>query len=275
MKTIIVPTDFSPAAVNAMNYGIDIARAINASLVLFHVYQVPVNYSDVPVVMVSLEELKQAAEKKLDKVKAEIEHITSGTLKVYTEVRMGNVAYELEEICAKLNPFAVVMGTRGHTGLERILFGSTTLSAIRHLTWPVIGVPPGKEFGQGIRNVGFACDFKDVVKTTPVTLIKNFVKEFGAALHVLNADYQTREFSPGTTEESLLLHTMLEGANPVYHFITHQDIEDGINEFAEKNNLDIIIAIPKKHRLLDNLFKPSTTKQLVFQSHIPVMCIHE
>jgi len=68
---------------------------------------------------------------------------------------------------------------------------------------------------------------------------------------------------------------MLEEVNPVYDFIEHKDIEDGLNEFAEKNNLDLLITIHKKHKLLDGLFKPRSAKQLVVQSHIPVMCIHE
>ena len=68
---------------------------------------------------------------------------------------------------------------------------------------------------------------------------------------------------------------MLQELNPVYDFIRHKDIEDGINEFAEKNNLDIIITIPKKHKLLEGLFKTTSTRQLVFESHIPVMCVHE
>ncbi len=58
-------------------------------------------------------------------------------------------------------------------------------------------------------------------------------------------------------------------------FIKHKDIEDGINEFAETHDLDLVIAIPKKHRLLDGLFKKSSTRQLVFESHVPVMCVHE
>ncbi len=123
--------------------------------------------------------------------------------------------------------------------------------------------------------MGFACDFKEVVKTTPAEAIRNFVTAFGAELHVLNVDHRDKHFKPDTPEQSALLHTLLEEAKPVYHFIDHADIEDGINEFAEKNNLDLIITIPKKHKLLEGLFKPSSTKQLVFQSHVPVMCIHE
>ena len=275
MKTIIIPTDFSPTATNAMNYGVDMAKSINAAVLLLHVYQIPVTVSDIPVVMVSAEELKKDAEEKLASIKEGIEHMTSEKLKIYTEARLGDVVDELEDLCNRVKPFAVVMGTKGSTAVERIMFGSNTLTAIRHLTWPVICVPPGKEYGPGIKKIGFACDFKKVVETTPVHFVKDIVTEFNAELFVLNVDYENRHFNPDIPEQSLLLHTMLEDVNPKYHFIQHKDIEEGINEFAEKNNLDLIISIPKKHKLLQGIFKPSSTKQLVFQSHIPVMCVHE
>jgi len=275
MKTIIIPTDFSPTATNAMHYGIDMAKAVHASIILLHVYQVPVSYTDTPIVLVSVEELRKEAEQKLEKLHREVEHLTSGSIKIYTEARLGNIADEIENLCEKVKPFAVVMGSKGSTGIEKILFGSTTLTAIRHLTWPVICVPPGKVYGNGIKKIGFACDFRNIVETTPANAIKTFVKEFGAELHILNVDYHNKQFKPETPEQSALLHTMLEEVNPLYDFIEHRDIEDGLNEFAEKNNLDLLITIPKKHKLLDGLFKPSSTKQLVVQSHIPVMCIHE
>ncbi len=275
MKTIIIPTDFSPIATNALHFGIDMAKAINASILLLHVYQVPVSFTDTPIVLVSIEDLRKGAEEQIEKLKKEVEHLTSGSVKVYTETRMGNVTDELETLCNKINPFAVVMGTKGSSGVERILFGSNTLNAIRHLNWPVICVPPGKAFGHGIKKIGFACDFRDVVKSTPTRFIKEFVKEFNAELHVLNVDHDNKHFKPETPEQSILLHTLLEEANPSYHFIEHADIEDGINEFAEKNNLDLIITIPKKHKLLQGIFKPSSTKQLVYQAHVPVMCVHE
>jgi nucleotide-binding universal stress UspA family protein len=275
MKTIIVPTDFSPIATNAMNFAADMALNINASLMLLHVYQVPVSMTDVPVVLVSAEELRKSSEAKLQEIKAAMSHITSGKIKVYTEARLGDVSDELEDVCKHIQPFAVIMGTRGTTGVERVLFGSTTLTAIRHLKWPVIVVPPGKEYGTGIKKIGFACDFDKVVETTPIEFIKNMVKEFGAELHVLNVDHEGKHFKPETPEESLMLHTLLQDLNPNYHFIDHVDIEDGINEFVEENNIDLLITIPKKHKLLDSLFKHSSTKQLVTQSHVPVMCVHE
>ena len=275
MKTIIVPTDFSPTATNAMNFAADMAMNINASLMLLHVYQVPVSMTDVPVVLISADELKKDSERQLNEAKESLTHITSGKVKIYTEAIMGDVADELEDVCNRIEPFAVVMGTKGTSGLERMLFGSTTLTAIRHLKWPVIVVPPGKEYGAGIKKIGFACDFDKVVENTPVQFIKNMVKAFNAELHVLNVDYENRHFKPETPEESLMLQTLLEDLNPAYHFVNNKDIEDGINEFAETNNIDLLITIPKKHSLLDGLFKHSSTKGLVMQSHVPVMCVHE
>lgn len=275
MKTLIVPTDFSPAAINAMNYAADMALQIHASILLLHVYQVPVAVTDVPLVLVSVQDLKEQAEAKLDDLKNKLEHITSGKMKIYTEAILGNTVDELENVSKKINPFAVVMGAVGHTGVERAIFGSTTLSAIRHITAPVICIPRGKEYGKGIQKIGLACDFREVVETTPFQPIRNFVNEFNAELYVLNVDYKSKNFREDTPEQSLLFDTAFNDINPHYHFIDHKDIEDGINEFAESNNLDLIIAIPKKHKLLDGLFKPSSTKQLVFESRVPVMCVHE
>ena len=275
MKTIIVPTDFSPVATNAMNFAVDMALNINASIILLHVFQVPVSMTDVPVVLISGDELKKSSEEKLESLKQSIRHITSGKQKVYTEAKIGDVVDELEDLCKLIQPFAVVMGTKGASGIERMLFGSITLTTIRHLKWPVIVVPPGKEYGNGIKKIGFACDFKQVVETTPVQFIKQMVKEFNAELHVLNVDYENKHFKPETPEQSVLLHTLLEDINPNYHFINNADIENGINEFAETNNLDLMITIPKKHKLLEGLFKPSSTKQLITHTHVPVMCVHE
>ena len=85
MKTIIVPTDFSPIATNAMNFAADMAMGINASVLLLHVYQVPVSVSEVPVVLMSADDLKKSSDEKLEEVKQSLSHITSGKLKIYTE----------------------------------------------------------------------------------------------------------------------------------------------------------------------------------------------
>lgn len=117
MKTIIVPTDFSPTATNAMHYAIQMAKQIKANLLLVHVYQVPVSYTDAPIVLVSVDELRKSAEARMQTLKEEVEHLVHKEQKVYTETILGNVVDELENVCKKIKPFAVVMGTKGATGL--------------------------------------------------------------------------------------------------------------------------------------------------------------
>ncbi len=274
MKLIIIPTDFSPVAENAMQYGIEMAKAVNASVLLLHVYQVPVTISDTPIVLVSVDELKKNAEDQLGSLKSSLQKNEAASLKIDTEVRMGNVTDELESICETIMPFAVVMGTRGSSAIEKVLFGSNTLTAIRHLLWPVICVPDGCRFGDGIRKIGLACDFAHEIENKPAHFIKELVKTFGASLQVLNIDYHNRHFTPDTPEESFLIHKTLEELKPTYHYIENKAVEEGIHDFAETNGLDLLIAIPQKHKLLEGLFKPSATKQLIFHSHIPVMCVH-
>ena len=266
--------DFSAVSNNAMDYAIGLAKETGGSVLLFHAYQVPVSMTDVPIVLVSVEDLQKNADSKLAEVKRSLEQRADGSVKIYAETKLGDTVDELEELCNRIKPFAVVMGTKGATGLERVFFGSTTLTTIKHLSWPVIVVPPGKKYAT-IKKIGFACDFREVVETTPAHFIKDFVKEFNAELHVLNVDHKNSHFKPGTPQESILLHTMLEDLNPTYDFIEDENIETGIEKFAEKNNLDLIITIPKKHKLLEGLFRKSHTKDLVFHSHLPIMCVHE
>lgn len=58
MKTILVPTDFSKIARNAIDYAVEIAKLTKAKLVLFHVYHVPVVPVEIPIVM-PIDEVKK------------------------------------------------------------------------------------------------------------------------------------------------------------------------------------------------------------------------
>jgi nucleotide-binding universal stress UspA family protein len=276
MKTLIAPTDFSPAATNAVNYAADMAVEIGADLHLVHMYQLPVAVTEVPLPLQSIDELRTAAEERLEGLRKGLEHVTSGRLKITTEARFGLVIDELDEVCKKLDPFAVVLGTTGHSAIERMLFGNTALAAINHLLWPVIAVPQGTEYGHGIRKIGLATDLEKVEETIPFEVITSFVKEFNAELHILNVEtHRSKEPVAEALEQTVVLGTAIRELNPQFHFIENDDVEDGIEEFSEKNNIDLIIVAPRKHSFTERLFKKSSTKQLVRESHIPVMAVHE
>lgn len=272
MKLIVVPTDFSPLADNALKYGMDLATAMGSSLMIVHVYQIPISYSEVPLITVSLEEIKKASEERLAELKHNIETITSGRLVVYAESRLGDVGDEIKKLNKTLQPFAVVMGSRGVTGAGKFFLGSNSLSVINNTTTPVIVVPPGGRFTP-YKKIGLTTDFKAVVDKTPVVPVRALVNFFNAELHVLHVDYKQRNFNPGVPEQTLNLDMLLSGMNPTYDFIENKNVNEGINEFSEKNNIDLIITIPQKHSFLESLFEKSITRELLHHTHIPVMCI--
>jgi len=272
MKKIILATDFSAVALNAASYATEMALALNANLILFHVYNMPVSYSELPIT-IDPEELKQDAEKEMDKLKQELLHISSHRLSIETVVRMGNFTDELDYLCEEAKPYAVIMGSIGKSDTERLLFGSNTVHAMKKLDWPLIAVPKGVKFSS-IKKIGFACDFQSVVESTPVEEIALLVKDFKAELHILNIG-KNDVYEPGLIFESGLLQEMLTSLAPVYHFITNKNTDEGIIEFTEKNNIDLLIVLPKQHTLMDKLVHKSHTKYLVLHSHVPVMALHQ
>ncbi len=275
MKTIVAPTDFSDISINAAYYAASMACVIGTNLSLIHVCSIPLSFSEVPSPIYTVEELIADAEQQMIELKEKIINKTLDRIEINTEVKAGKVVSEIENYCAAVNTYAVVMGTESASAFERFLFGGKTIAAIQHVLCPLIVVPPDAKF-TSIHKIGLACDFKKVEKTIPAKEIKNLIEEFGAELHVLHvSSKKEHSFSLETVEECQWLKSILKQFNPTYHFISDSNIEKSIHEFAEKNNLDLLIIIPKEHTFINKIFSRSHSKNLVLQAHVPVMAIHE
>jgi nucleotide-binding universal stress UspA family protein len=274
MKTLVVPTDFSPVAVNAMNYALNLAKDIYAEVVLFHAYQVPVAFSEVPVVTISLDEMKKQSDEKMEELRRSVQHVTSGEVDIRIHNVLGDTVEELEIFCNREKPFAVIMGTHGAGALETLFLGSTTITTINRLHCPVMIIPPGASF-KPIHRIGFACDYSQVAESTPIVEIKKWVSLFDAKIKVLNVDYNNRQFNPNVPLSLTKVHELLQPLNPDFHYIDDPDVEEGINAFAETHGIDLLITIPKKHKLLEKIFQRSRTRTLALHAHVPILAIHE
>ena len=136
----------------------------------------------------------------------------------------------------------------------------------------MVTVPPQAKFS-AVKKIGLACDFNKVVDNTPADEIKTLVNDFHAELHVLNTD-KKEEYNADIVFESGLLQEMLAALKPQYHFITNENTDQGIMDFAEKNDIDLLVVLPKRHGLFEKLLSKSHSKQLVLHSHVPVMALH-
>jgi nucleotide-binding universal stress UspA family protein len=275
MKTILAPADFSPASINAVNYAADMACTIGCDLLLLHVYPLPAVAGDVPVPIYGTDNSEEYQQEKLDKLRDDLLFRTRERIKIKTLAVQGDILSKIEETCSLINPYAVVAGPETVGSIGELVGAAVTSELMKDLQWPVIIIPEGVHFSN-IKKIGLACDFKKVIHTIPVKEIRTMVKEFNAELHVLHVnDEPEYPYNADTIEESGWLQEMLFDIQPKYHLINNYNIEEGIEQFAATNKLDMLIVIPKKHSVLHNIFLKSHSKQLVLHAHVPVMAVHE
>jgi nucleotide-binding universal stress UspA family protein len=274
MKTILAPIDFSEAAANSAEFAGNLAAFYGAELWLYHAYELPVSISEYAFPVISSEEIQAAAEHELQEFKKDIQDKLRYPITINIKSEMSLLRDGLDAFCDKIRPDIVVMGLSGKTGLSKLLVGSNTIKAIHYLKYPVLVIPPKATFIP-IRKIGFACDFEKVLQTTPIVILEKVIRDFNAELHVMNVHPHNRNYKPEAVQESMYIGELLHKFKPEYHTIESEDVTEGVNWFAEKAKLDWIVAIPKKHNLVDKIFKRSHTEDLLYHTHVPVLCMHE
>jgi nucleotide-binding universal stress UspA family protein len=275
MKTILVPTDFSATARNAALYAIEIANQLNASkIILYNAYHAPVvTEPTMPVMqMLDIDTLRKISDDGMKEFRVLIDLKNNSGLMIEEINEFAVLPNAIAEVCHRTGAELIVMGITGASKFEEVLIGSTAISVVKNTKTPVIIIPPNAKCNQ-IKQVMLACDYKKVAETTPLQLIKKLLDETNAKLFVVNINQS--EKGSNTDLQNNLLKSMFNNYNIELYSIKNEDFITGINDFAEKNNIDIIISIPKKHGLFEGLFKESHTKQLAFHSHVPLMCLHE
>ncbi|PGH38918.1 MAG: universal stress protein, partial [Candidatus Nephrothrix sp. EaCA] len=146
MKNILVPTDFSTAASNAMDVAFDIAKRRGAGIVLLHVVEEAESES----YNISGEVTEESGENRLftfkllekgrKKLTEFINNPAYEEVEVVGELRLGNAFHGITSIIAEQNVDLVVMGVRGHSAAEEIILGSTTEKVVRRCKKPVLTV---------------------------------------------------------------------------------------------------------------------------------------
>ena len=274
MKKIIAPVDFSDTAANAAIFAGNLAEFYGAELWLYHSYEMVVPVTEYGYSYISIGEMQQAAEHELEEFKKRVQTALRRNINIVIKAENATLTDGLEALCDELKPELVVMGLSGKNALTRLVVGSNTIRTIHNLTYPVLVVPPKATFIP-VRKIGFACDYKKVIETTPVHLLKKIVHDFNAELHVLNVEYSNAPVPVTKVEESMYISELLSELKPSYQTILSADITNGINWFSSKEKIDLIVVIPKKHNLIEKMFSRSQTKELLYHTHVPVLCVHE
>ncbi len=273
MKKLIVPVDFSPTSVNAATFAGNLAIFYGAEVWLYHAYEMPVGYGEVTWPLFNAKESQSTAEQELQLLKETVQANLRSKVTFNIKAQMATLTDGLAEFCEKIQPELVVMGLSGKDALTKQIVGSNTIKTIHDLHYPVLVVPPQAAFSPVVK-VGFACDYRNMEETTPVDLLKKILKDFDAGLYVLNVDHNDEHVDDEVMDGSIVAKRLFNDINPVYDSIDSESVTEGLNKYAEEKGLDWIIVVPKKHTTLQKIFHRSHSKDLLYHTHLPVLCVH-
>ena len=266
MKKIIVPTDFSDNAANALNYTIEVINRLeSAHLTIIHTYRVPNNVNT----LVPIEgHMQQNAESEMNRVVNRIQpHLAEGIV-LQTLIKRADAVSTIGKMANDYD--LVIMGTQGASGLKEIFLGSTTNGVIKHTQTPVLVIPNEYRF-KAIENIVLSLDNGTVTDGKGVQLIKQFLKLFKANLML----FHTEE---NAADKGFDRNVMELFDNPGYsidfNFI-QKNVNESIEEMVIDYEVDLLCLVRRKRGFLDNIFHQSTTSKAVFHAKIPLLVLHD
>ncbi|MCE3296007.1 MAG: hypothetical protein K0R65_1721 [Crocinitomicaceae bacterium] len=264
MKTILLPCDFSSLALNAIEYGAEIARHTHAKLILFHVYTGSVD-----------DGVKKQCLENLKKIEADLTTRHGEGLEVQSRCKNGVFLNEINNFCENQQVDLIVMGMKGSGYLREKFMGNTTTSVIDKVNCSVMIIGEDVKY-RGITKIAFACDYEDQSYKTILTDLIDFAHLFHSPVYILNVVPETE--APvllSKQVENYKFDRILEGIEHSFHQVQNEDLIDGINEFVEDHAIDLVVMIPKMHSMIENIFNDSNTKRMAFHAKVPLLSLHE
>lgn len=274
MKNIFVFTDFSFRSFNAARYALMLAGTFkNAKIVLYHSYVFsPTDEGYLPY-PVDLETLRAESLAKLKDLETSLVPFTTNGITVMSRTD-GNPLLNAVDLCEEEEIDFCVMGCKGHSNAAQLLYGSQTSVLIYRFPLPLLVVPAEVVY-HPIQLVAYACELKDI-EQIPASTIISFIKDFQCKFYVLNVDPNKEERADiETILAQEKLHQLLDEVNPEYHYTSGSHIAENIENFAKEKNVDVLIAVHKKHGLFHDLFHGSTTKKLALSGIKPLLVLKE
>lgn len=272
MRKIIAPVNFTENSRNAVYYAADLALDVDADLYLLYVLQMPVATAEFPAGNFVYEEMQTAGVQQLNELWDELIYRTGGKINIYTHIESGSVERVLEHYCTAKKPWMVIMGRSGGR-LAGLVGGNNLVTAVRHLPYPIVVVPPNATYRHLFR-VLIACDQDDAASGLPVNkeFLQSIQERFHPSFDVLNVCTSDQKTEIGKVFDSEIWQNCVKNFHPDLHFLNARHVEEGIAEYLDQHPADMLMVFPKKHDLFE--FHKSHTKKLVQHNTLPVMSIH-
>lgn len=267
IRHILVPVDFSDAALNAVEEAAFIAKKQNSKITLLHAYLIP-GYSGgmaYETFIPPVDEHIELINKQIDDFAADIPALEG--LQVDKVAIPGSIRDIVGAYTEDNQVDLVVTATRGASGFKAFLLGTQSERIEEEVKCPVLVIPEGKHV-KPLMKLALAHDYKSNLTSDQINTLKNFKILYDLTIHVVHVEEKEEnlEFEKSVKENLNLL-------NPEFHHVVNDDVEKGLNEFVKLRDIDLLAIIYHDHGFLSRLFGRSTSRQLTYHTEIPLLVL--
>ena len=273
MRKVLVPTDFSDASQVALQYAIGLANQAHAQIELFSAFHLPPPPAEVAIVPASgaYDELRADTEAALKGLASEIaDHCIHDPI---IRAVKGLGSDEILRVMAEDAPWLTVMGTKGATGLERLVFGSVASEVAKNASAPLLLIPEDARF-QPLGPVLFATDFHDSDVEAVRHLEAWSLETEDLAITFLHiSDGRVPEQFEQAHLEQFQTTMRQEERLPDMRFElkAHPDAGEAILHASDSGDYDLIVLAPVRRNWLMRLLLPSVTQHLIHAATRPTL----
>lgn len=274
ISKILIPTDFSTVANNALEYAIHLAQKVNASIHLLHVNNIPIMDASFPndVYQTYTAEIADSAKKSFENI--EKLYFKNSNIKFETKTSFGFVNDEIQEFATNNEIDLIILGTTGASGIQEILIGSNAASVVAKAEIPVLVIPPTAAF-TNISKIVYASDFNEP-EFPSVSRLAFFANLYDAEVSVLHVkSFADHLFDASNNFFSRNKENVEVNKWKIIKLPEDENVIDSINKFIETENPDMIVMAKHNRSFFDRLFHRSLSKQMAFHTKIPLLVLNK
>ena len=161
------------------------------------------------------------------------------------------------------------MGTKGASGIEKVLFGSNTVRVMQRCKAPVLAIPDKCEF-KSMDNIAFTTTNSKRFKIEELDILKEIMTKNKSTLQIIHlADQNHLVYETDDNINFFDEHF----SKPKHEFvdIVKDEMFNVVQDYITKNNIDMLAIMNKKHSFLQRLFTTHSVEKFAFKIDIPLL----
>lgn len=278
MKKILVPTDFSKNAYAALFYVTKLFSDETLQITILHSFGEEVNKLTSRVDIGRSENIVEKLYRQSEEDATQLVHqIKLDSSKVAHKFEVISTPATLSKTINKLVSTEgidlVVMGSKGRTGAEDVLIGSTTVKITKTLEGcPLLIVPREVDFVIPT-NIAFASDYNDFYQLSKLRPIVRLVRQYNSNLHIIHVGVES-ELDAKQQRNLEKYRNDLSEYETEFHFIPKKsNISKTLHDFIDSKSFDLLALVYHKHAFLKQLFREPVVSRVGKHTHVPTLVI--